>query len=65
MIYRPVCKENRALVLQVVEQEFNPEFVKHMYPRLEWGAMCSTATSLDLKHDFPVRTRWLSAFFIR
>merc|ERR1711865_222703 len=39
--------------VEVVEQEFNPEFVKHMYPRLEWSALRSTATSLDLRHNFP------------
>merc|ERR1712216_369286 len=42
-----------ATETEVVEQEFNPEFVQHMFPRLEWAAMCSTATSLGLAHDFP------------
>merc|ERR1711934_641488 len=38
---------------RVVEQEFNPEFVKHMFPRLEWAALCETATKLNLPHAFP------------
>merc|ERR1712166_764749 len=42
--------------LEVSEQEFNPDFIVHMFPRLEWTALVEAANTLQLDHGLPAVT---------
>merc|ERR1711865_345814 len=39
--------------IEVTEQEFNAEFITHMFPRLEWTALVAAATCLKIEHGLP------------
>jgi len=34
--------------IQKQSSEFNPEFIKHMLPKLHWGALCSASKDLQI-----------------
>jgi hypothetical protein len=49
-------KDNFPLKLEEVEvekeeQEFNPDFIRHMLPKIEWNALRGTAHSVCESHD--------------
>ncbi len=41
-----------ASKVETVEQDFDPDFLRHMYPRLEWPALKQAADSLGVQ-DLP------------
>merc|ERR1712086_200801 len=58
---RGVSKKYPLLIeaeeIEQTEQEFNPDFIKHMFPRLEWTALIDTATALKLPHNLPAEVQ--------
>eukprot|EP00658_Telonema_sp_P-2_P015003 TRINITY_DN15732_c0_g1_i7.p2 TRINITY_DN15732_c0_g1~~TRINITY_DN15732_c0_g1_i7.p2 ORF type:complete len:100 (+),score=31.88 TRINITY_DN15732_c0_g1_i7:195-494(+) len=38
---------------EVTEQEFNPEFISHMFPRIDWDALLAAAQALKIDHGLP------------
>eukprot|EP00656_Telonema_subtile_P001076 TRINITY_DN10514_c0_g1_i1.p2 TRINITY_DN10514_c0_g1~~TRINITY_DN10514_c0_g1_i1.p2 ORF type:complete len:117 (+),score=35.80 TRINITY_DN10514_c0_g1_i1:149-499(+) len=60
MLESPVKGVNERFPLQIesesieiTEQEFNPEFIVHMFPRIEWAALVEAASALELDHGLP------------